>query len=101
MAKQLAKREQNKAIVSQVNRAVADLAMRSGILGFRFSNKTAIDTVVRAIEVNCDPTISDQDKMAAALFAAGVAKNSMTAGEEVQDKINRMFAGVEQQIIDR
>ena len=99
MAKQLAKREQNSAIVAQVNRAVANLAQRGGP-GFRFSNRTAIDTVVRAIEVHCDPAISDQDKTAAALFAAGVAKNSMTAGEEVQDKINRLFAGVEQHIID-
>ena len=98
MAKELAKKD-HEALAVQVKQAVANLANRGGP-GFRFSNRTAIDTVVRAIEIECDPTISKQDKTASALFAASVAKNSLTAGEEVQQKIDQLFAGVEQRIID-
>ena len=58
--------------------------------GGRFSNRMAIDTVCRAIAVNCNPNATDNEKKAAAMFATEVAVNSVTAGEEVENTIRQM-----------
>jgi hypothetical protein len=63
-------------------------------LTVRFSNRQAIDTVCKAIQVECNPSATPEEKKAAALFATEIAIHSDTAGEEVQRLIEQMQANI-------
>jgi hypothetical protein len=63
-------------------------------LGVRFSNREAIDTVCKAIQVNVSESATDEQKKVAALFATEIALNSDTAGEEMQRAIEAMQVGL-------
>jgi hypothetical protein len=67
-----------------VQRVVSGMLAKMGEQGIgRFSNRQAIDTVCAAIKVAANPDNSDNKKQAAAIFAAEIALNSVTAGEEM------------------
>jgi hypothetical protein len=73
--------ETTEVTVQRVVGGMLDQLRQQGI--GRFSNRQAIDTVCAAIKVNANPGNSPAKKQAAAIFAAEIALNSVTAGEEV------------------
>ena len=91
----VANRTENSAL-AQVQQAVGEIVgnRQNGGLAVRFSNREAIDTVCKAIQVNANDNATDEQKKAAALFATEIALNSDTAGDEVRQAIENMQAGL-------
>lgn len=83
MANEMTKRtgESNEVVAQRVVAGMLDQLRQQGI--GRFSNRQAIDTVCAAIKVAASPDKTDNQKQAAAVFAAEIALNSVTAGEEM------------------
>ena len=78
----------------EVNSAISNIM--SGFGGHKFSNGQAINAVCRAIDIVTNDNISPADKKKASMFAAAVAANSFTAGEEMQRAIEQAQQRIEQ-----
>ena len=91
----LANRTENNSM-AMVRQAVGQIVnnRQNGGLSVRFSNREAIDTVCKAIQVNANANATDEQKNAAALFATEIALNSDTAGNEIRQAITAMQAGL-------
>jgi len=79
--------------VQQAFQNMIDIRREQG-MAVHFSNRQAIETVCKAIQIELDPNITKEQKQAAALFATEIAVNSDTAGEEVKRTIEAMQADI-------
>lgn len=79
--------------VRQAVRETIAVRVQNG-LGCRFSNRQAIETVCKAIQINCSTNATEEQKQAATLFATEIAINSDTAGEEIKETIRAMQADI-------
>ena len=90
--KQTIQKTEVKSVGEIANVIVGQLAYRAGNLPMaKFTNKQAIETVCKAMEIVGNNETTDAQKKVAFLVAAKVAKNSDTAGEEVQRVIAQAF----------